>query len=411
MSGVAAGSGERLPRGAIIGLAVTQMIGWGSTYYIPSVLAPALRGSLDLSQQMVFGGITIMLLVSAAVAPTAGRILQERGVREPMMLGSALLASALLILAQAEGLASYALAWVVIGLAAPVALSQGAMSAMAQIAGPNARRALSTMLLLSGFSSGVFWPLTAWLDGAVGWRSTCVIFAALNLLVCLPIHSLVVPKKPRRPAGTESAVTMDEGAAPRLRPEREAAALVLVALAFSLGGFVSWGLPLQLVELLAAFGHPAATSVAIAAIMGPAQVAARIGEVAFGHRAGIMTVAQAAAWLMPFAVLVPLIDTRSAPLAAAFVIGYGLSAGAMTIVRSVLPLMLFGRARYAKLLGQLFLPQNIAFALSPLVFASVMSAYGPRGVLLLSFATASLALAAMIGLVAMVRRSGVDGEP
>jgi len=181
--------------------------------------------------------------------------------------------------------------------------------------------------------------------------------------------------------------------------------MALLAMAFSLAGFVSWGLPLQLVDVLTSFGPPAGTAVSLAALMGPAQVAARIGDVTLGQRFDILRVGLLATLLMPFAVLLPLLESRSAWLAGAFVVGYGLSAGTMTIVRSVLPLGLFGPSRYARLVGRLALPQNTIFALSPVVYATVMSAAGPKAVLLLSCAGAVLALAAMAGLVVAVRRS------
>jgi hypothetical protein len=88
-----------------------------------------------------------------------------------------------------------------------------------------------------------------------------------------------------------------------------------------------------------------------------------------------------------------------------FIVGYGMSAGAMTIVRSVLPLALFGRPRYARLLGQLALPQNAAFALAPLAFAGVMSAFGPTAVLVLSLVVALAAAAAMAALAVSIKKT------
>jgi hypothetical protein len=112
---------------------------------------------------------------------------------------------------------------------------------------------------------------------------------------------------------------------------------------------------------------------------------------------------------MPFVVALPLIESQAVWVAIAFVVGYGLSAGTMTVVRSVLPLVLFGPADYARLLGRLALPQNTAFALSPTAYAAVMSAAGPRGALVLSCLGAALALAAMIGLNVAVGRSPETG--
>ena len=401
-SSVVSTPGMRAPglNAALGGLAVTMMIGWGSTYYVPAVLAPALRRDLGLSQEVIFSGVTVMLSVAAAIAPFAGRVMERRGARGTLVLGSLMIAAALVELSFAQGVWSYLVAWVVIGAATPLALTQGAVTAIAERAGGDARRAVSTLLLLSGFSSTISWPLTTYLSGHLGWRGTCLLFAGAHLILCTAIHAGLLRGRPMpsirddRPSPTPDAI---------VPASRERPAFLLTALALSLAGFVSWGLPLQAVEILTAFGHPTETAVWVAALMGPSQVLARIAEVAFGHRAGILNVGLVSAAMMPVAVLIPMMADHSVSAAILFIVGYGVSAGAMTIVRSVLPLALFGRERYARLIGQLALPQNAAFALSPVVFASVMSASGPKAVLLLSLAVALLATVAMVGLARAVR--------
>jgi MFS family permease len=390
-------------RAAIGGLALTMMIGWGSTYYVPAVLAPVLRSDLGLSEEAVFGGVTIMLLVAAAVAPMAGRIMERRGARGTLVLGSVMMALALVGLAFARGMWSYLLVWVLVGAATPLALTQAAVTAVAERAPGDARRAVSTLLLLSGFSSTIFWPLTTWLAAHLGWRGTCLVFAGLHLVVCATIHGFLLG----RPQGRGSVPKYKSAAAPdaMIPAAKERGAFLLTALALSLAGFVSWGLPLQAVAILTSFGHSLETAVWVAALMGPAQVLARVGEVAFGQRAGILNVGLASAGLMPLAVLFPMAADHSVSAAVLFIVGYGISAGAMTIVRSVLPLALFGRERYARLIGQLSLPQNAAFALSPVIFASVMRAWGPTAVLMLSLAVSLVAAAAMAGLSIAVRKA------
>jgi MFS family permease len=391
---------------AICGLALTMMIGWGSTYYVPAVLAPALRSDLGLSEEAVFSGVTVMLLVAAAVAPFAGRVMERIGARGPLVVGSLMMTLALVGLSLAQGLWSYLLVWVLIGAATPLALSQAAVSAIAERAGSNARRAVSTLLLLSGFSSTIFWPLTTWLAEHFGWRGTCLAFAGLHLLVCTPIHGVLLRPRPKRVPASEEFVAAPVAIVPAAK---ERPAFLLTAFALSLAGFVSWGMPLQVVGILTAFGHSFETAVWVAALMGPAQVLARVGEVAFGQRTGILNVGLTSAALMPLALMVPLLADRSVGAAVLFIVGYGISAGAMTIVRSVLPLALFGRQRYARLIGQLALPQNAAFALSPVVFAAVMSAFGPLAVLVLSLAISLVATAAMAGLAVAVKKAGARG--
>jgi hypothetical protein len=194
--------------------------------------------------------------------------------------------------------------------------------------------------------------------------------------------------------------------APALAPERRRAAFVLMAGTFSLTGFISWGLPLQLVELL----KHVRTSRGLCGLRrqpdgpGTGRVAPRRDDLR-PIAVGILTVGLIATGLMPFAMLLPVFGPGSAPAAVAFVIAFGLSAGAMTVVRNVAPLALFGKDTYATMSGRLNLPLNVAFAMSPMVFAFLMRQAGPVATLLFAFGTALVAL----GIMAMLeRRFGRD---
>ncbi|MBL8567564.1 MAG: MFS transporter [Phreatobacter sp.] len=376
-------------------LAVTQITGWGTTYWIPAMLAGPLERDIGLTAEAVFGGVTVMLLVSAVVAPRFGRLIDAHGSRWPMVAGSLVLALALLVISQATGTVSYLAGWVLIGIGMPLALTQAAAAAMAQIAGPKARQAIGLLMMIGGLSSSVFWPLSAFLEANVGWRQMCMLFALAHVVICAPIHLLALGRmQAQRPRDAGPGARTP--APPRLSPEERRAAFILMATAFSLTGFISWGLPLQLVEILKAYGHPVAFAVFVGTLMGPAQVAARFAEMTFGGRVGILTVGVISAALMPLAVLLPILGPPSPAIAIGFAIGYGMSAGAITIVRNVAPLALFGKETYATMTGWLSLPQNIVFALSPMIFAATMRHSGPTATLILAFGAALAALAVMM---------------
>ncbi|MFN3856037.1 MAG: MFS transporter [Phreatobacter sp.] len=373
-------------------LSLTQMIGWGTTFWLPAMLVGPVGREIGLVPEVVFAAVTVMLLVSAVVAPSVGRLLDRRGARWPMAAGSCLFALALIVLSRAQGTGSYLAAWVLVGIGAPLALTQAAATAMAQRAGAGARQAIGMLMLVGGLSSTLFWPLAAWLEATIGWRGACLAFAGLHLLVCLPIH-LIALARPRRLATPVEEVIAPAPEPPALSPAERRHAFVLMATAFSLTGFVSWGLPLQIVEILKGYGHTPAFAIFAGTLMGPAQVLARLGEMVFGRRLGILMVGVISATVMPLAVLMPVLGPQSPLLACAFVMGYGLSAGAMTIVRAVAPLALFGAATFATMSGWLAVPQSIAFAIAPIIFAAVMRHWGPTATLVVAFAAALCALA------------------
>jgi len=391
---------------AVLALGVTQITGWGTTFYIPAVLVRPLSGDLGLSRDAVFGGVTAMLLVSAATATIVKPIIERWGARGAMALGSALMAVGLVILSRAGGLAAYILAWLVFGAGAPLALSQSAYVALSLIAHRHARRAMGGLMLISSLSSTLFWPLTAWLEVHLGWRLTCLGFAGLHLFLCLPLHALL--PKPSRQAGSGAAPI--PGAMPS-HGSRRRRAFILATVALSLAGFVSWGLPLHVIEIMRSVGHPTSFAVLAATMMGPGQTLALFAEMLVGHRVGILTVGAASLTLMLLSLLLAMAAGTREFWAIAFALSFGLAAQAVAMVRVFAPLHLFGSRNYAAVMGQLGVPQNIVFALAPTVFAMALQTSGPTAALLLASATTVLALVAMLLLVRVTRPDGPGDRP
>lgn len=391
-------------------LAVTQVIGWGTTYHLPSTMAGPQAAELGLGRESIFAGVSVMLVVAAAVGPRLGRMIDRHGAHWPMVAGSALMGLALIVLSRANGLASYLAGWVFIGLGTPLALTQAATAALAQLDRQRARQSIGLLMLMGGLSSTLFWPLTAWLNTAIGWRETCLVFAAAQLFICLPLHAFGLGMPDGH--GREAAAGSDAGQPVQpLSPADRRKAFILMAVGFSLTGFVSWGLPLHVIGILEGYGHSAAFAVAAGALMGPAQISARFAEMTFGKRYGILTIGVVSAAIMPVAVALPVIGSATPAVAIGFVVGYGLAAGAMSIVRNVAPLGIFGWQIYATMTGWLTLPQNIVFAISPVIFAAMIRQAGPSMALITAFGAALAALLVMIMLERHIRRAVTSAGP
>lgn len=398
-------SGERdaLPR-VIATLASTQLLAWGTTFYLPAVLAAEMAAATGLAADSVFGGVSLMLLVGALGAPVAGRILDRSAARLWMVLGSLLIALGLLVLSQATGPLQFFAAWIIIGIAFPFAMGQAASTAIVQIAPGRARRALALMLLFGGVASTASWPMMIWLEGLFGWRATVTIFAAIHLFVCAPIHWLIVPgARPIVPdsiPGSALPADLETGDEPP-RPIR--GAFPLAAIALSVAGFATWGIPLQLISILQDLGHSTKQAVLIGAVFGLAQIVARAVEIFFGGRLSILRLGVIALLMMPCALAVLYLAGGTLAGALVFTLVFGMAAGLTSIVRAIAPLRLFGRRRYARIAGWLGAPQNAAFAASPFAFAWVRQAADSGAAMLLGVAASLVSLAAM---AMLVRRAG-----
>lgn len=72
-------------------LALGQIISWGSGFDMLAILAPRIGGELAIGNEIVFAGLTIMMLISALCGPLLGRMLVQRGAAPVLVAGSVLL--------------------------------------------------------------------------------------------------------------------------------------------------------------------------------------------------------------------------------------------------------------------------------------------------------------------------------
>jgi predicted MFS family arabinose efflux permease len=383
---------------ATVGLGLTQIVGWGTTFLMPSVLGRHIERDLALPSEVIYGGITVMFGVGALFAPWVGRLLDRTGARSVMAVGSILYALSLAALSFSQGLTSYLLCWAAMGAASTLALNTPASIALAQIAGSRARQAIAVLAIVGGFASTVFWPVSEALESSLSWRGVLLVYAALHFLICAPVHLLVLPGRPR--VGAQAAAGPATPSLPTAHANR---LFLLLAIAFSCGAFIFTGFIVHAIGVLRGLGHDPASALLLASLIGPAQVAVRLVELMFGHRYAISSSALFAAAVLPLGLGLALLAGGNFAIALLCLLAYGIANGLKAVLRATLPLALFGRAQFGAYLGRLALPQGIVSAAAPPVLAAVMANYGAEGVLAMTFVIASIAFAAT---VMLVRTSG-----
>ena len=258
----------------VAALGTTQTLAWASSYYLPAILAGPIAAGLHVSKSLFFGFFSVSLLLQAALGPAIGRAIDRRGGRGVLMLSNLVLAAGLVWLGLAGGPIALAGAWIVLGFGMALGLYDPAFAALTALYGREARSAITGITLIAGFASTVGWPLSAWLNGAFGWRGACFGWAALNLVVCLPVNRFLIPK----PAGAAATIAA-QSAAPA--PTN---GMVVLGFVFGAVGFVTGAMAAHLPHLLEMAGASTTAAIAAAALMGPAQVVARLFE--FGVLSG-----------------------------------------------------------------------------------------------------------------------------
>jgi MFS family permease len=363
---------------AIVSLGFTQIISWGTTLYALGVLGKPIAADTGWSQSLVFGGLTVGLLVSGAVSASVGRFLDRRGGRPAMSVGSILVTVGLVLLAMVHDPYSYLAVWAFLGLAMRLTLYDAAFAALVQVTPSRGRRAISYLTLFGGLASTVFWPIGHALNAAYGWRTTLLIFAAINLLACLPLHWLGLARRETPEQAEYAHATGNEAqqAGHPLEGTTRTVAMVLFGAVAAASAVVIGALAVHLVPILEATGLAATAAVFLASLKGVAQVAGRVWDLTLARRWHPLDVGRVSVLLTPLAFAVLMASGANFWTALAFTLLFGVSNGLVTIVRGAVPLALFGPKGYGEILGILATPYLVLAALAPAAFALVVERYG-----------------------------------
>ena len=367
-------------------LGIAQTLAWASSYYLPAILAVSISKDVGTTPSMVFAAFSVALLVAAAVGPYAGRLIDHHGGRSVLMVSNLVFASGLLALSQAQQSTHVFAAWAMLGIAMGSGLYEASFATAVRLHEQKARVTITGITLFAGFASTVGWPLSTYLESTLGWRTTCMIWALLHLLIGLPLNALL-PRARMASLGPKAPTTARSPSA-TLSPSQVRRATFLMAFVFAATWFISTAMAAHLPELLASAGVATAAAVGIAALVGPSQVAGRMIEFTFLKNSHPLLSARLAALAHPLGVLCLGVFGSSAALA--FAILHGLGNGILTIAIGTLPLLVFGAEGYGQRQGLLMVPARIVQAGAPFLFGLAAAEWGAR----------SLWFSALLGLAA-----------
>lgn len=419
LSGAAAkpnGNGGRPSRradtGLVLILGVTQWIAWGSTYYLMTVIAQPIVAATRWPLGTVVAGLSVGLVIAGLVSPAVGRIIEGHGGRPVLASGSVILALGLIGLGLAKNYLVYFGAWSVLGIGMGASLYDAAFAALGWLYGQHARRMIGNLTLIGGLVMTVTWPLSAFLTGALGWRGTCFVYAAIHLAIGLPLLLTAVPSVPLAgalppPAGDAATRLMSDARGPRAK--RGLLWLLGTNLTLQIG--IGSVLAVHLLGLLQGLHLTLTAAVSLGSLMGACQVGGRLIEISFARHVHPVWEGIAASMLV-FLGFALLLTGRPAIIAAALVV-YGLGNGVRTIVKGTLPLVLFGAEGYATLIGRLGMPTLIAQAAGPALGALTLARFGtmPTLVMLAALAFVNLILSWFLRLSLSDARVGAAEAP
>lgn len=381
---------DTLPRPTIAGnvaLGVTQIVLWGGTFFLTAVVSDPIVAETGWPQAMVVGALSLAIFVSGLPAPFVGRMIRRHGGRPVLVAGATIIAAGLVLMAVAQSLPVFLLAWMVAGFGMSAALYDPLFAAIGQAYGAAARGAMTQIAISSGFAVSLCWPATRFLVDHVGWRGACLTYAILSVALVVPLFAWALPARSRGAVEPAAAPRPYEPTgsteAARLPAER------LLAVTFTMAAMIMTATSVQLLNLLQTLGVGATAAVALTGLIGPAQVGVRVVELALGRRAH-------PAWsllLSSASVGLGLLLLATIPsLAWLAMVLYGAGNGMRTVVRGTLPLALYGQGQYAAAMGRLARLPLLGQAITPLACGYVAERLGLLPLLEVMLAVAAINL-------------------
>lgn len=369
-------------------LGLSQTIGFASTYYLAAILARPITSELGIPFEQYFVFSATASIISGLLGPILGRQIDQFGGRLVLPFASVAIAGGLVVMGLSTSAFVFLVAWVILGVGMAAGLYDAAFASVVEIQGDLAQRTIAGITLIAGFASTLGWPLTSVLEQGLGWRGTIFVWAAINLLIALPLH-LGLPgykqdiRRQRRADRDEERAT-DNTEVPRI----SVLSIVLTAILFVLAGFAPSSMAAHLPEVLESSGSSGDIALAAATLLGPGQVLARLAQVLFPSFFGPVRVAVFALVMHPLAVTILLLAGPSSVFVFSFI--HGLGSGFLTVAAGILPLYLYGAKNYGERQGYIMASADIIMAFTPAFFSVMLTGLGQYSLLV----TASTAVAA-----------------
>jgi predicted MFS family arabinose efflux permease len=392
-----------VPAGIVSALGLTQIIGYGTLYYSFSILAPGMATDLGLTLAEVFAVFSASLFIGGLSASYIGRQMDRIGAATIMTIGSVLAALTLALCAWSPSVAIFAVAIVLLEISSGMVQYQAAFAALVESDPRSASRSITYLTLIGGFASTIFWPISATLSGSLSWREIYLVFAGLNLFLCMPLHYWIM-RAGKTAAKGDAALRARETVVGAIAPHARRRGMILVSFAFALLGFTLAAILAHMVPMLGSLGL-GATAVVIGSLFGPAQVLSRLINMVFGKTMSPPALAVLSAVLIVSGVLILLVSGNRLPGAVAFAICLGLGSGINSIAQGSLPLYLFGSDGYGAITGKMAAARLAVGAGAPFIFAAAMEKIG------LSFALIANASLGMISIAAFVAVATAARQP
>jgi MFS family permease len=394
-------------------VSTAQVVSWGILYYAFSVFLTPMQAELGWTTVELTGAYSLMLLCGGLAALPVGRWLDRHGPRALMSIGSIMAVLLVLAWSQVHSLPTFYLIMAGIGFVSAAVLYEPAFAIVAVWFRRLRGRALTLLTFFGAFASFVFIPLSAWLLGIFGWRGALVALAVILGTITIPIHILLLRRRPEDLGLLPDGETAIRGPTAAVQSaERSITTGValrelrfwLLTFAFAASTVAGVTLTVHMIPYLIGLGHTAGFAATVAGLFGLMSLLGRMTIGPLGDRFARQWVTAALMGMQVIGMATLIVFGTSAAGALAYIALFGAGSGTLTIMRAALLAEHYGPANYGTINGAQNLALTGARTVAPvgvgllIVFLGGYTAllWGLTGLLVLGIGAVALADSAAI---------------
>mgnify|MGYP003630353324 FL=1 len=387
-------------RGFVAALGLSQLVSWGTLYYSFPLIAETMVNDMGWSRGDIYGAATLGLLAAVLAAYPIGAMI-DHGHGRKLMGGATIAASlAFVVWSYIETMPALYAVIITLGMLQSALSYEPAFAVtVRQLGVLQSRSAITAITLWAGFSSTLFVPLLQFMLDSLGWRDALLGLAVINTVIAAPLYLWAI-----RPVNLTSEKThpISSTRKSRIRPILCSPRFYLLTASFCAYMALFSGFTYHIYPLLIALTWDTQSVVLAIALIGPAQVAARMLILLF-KEITIVRLGLLAGMTFPLAIVLLKAPPSIFTLAIVCTL-YGAANGIFTIVRGMAVPELLSHHNYGKINGIMLIPMSLARAAAPWLIAIYWAhSETPDGAINLMLAIAIL-IPVLFGIAVNVKR-------
>ncbi len=385
-----------------LALAITETVSFGVIFYAFSVFITPMEAELGWSRAQITGAFSLMWLITGIFAFPVGYWLDKHGSRLLMTAGSIGATLMVLLWSRVTTLPEFVLVMALLGFCSAAVLYEPAFTVIAAWFVNKRGRAMAVLTFIAGFASTIFVPLADALLLAQGWRGAVFILGLLLGLITIPLHALVLRRRPRdlglEPDGAAQTAEPDKSESIKLGAVFRSRFFWILTLAFAFSTLCIAAVRVHFVPLLISLNiHPSSAAVASGAI-GVMQVIGRMIFAAVEWRFSSKSMAIAVFILLALS-LVTLLMGSSPLFIMLFIALYGIAIGTNTLIRPLIVADTYGAAYYGRISSTMVFFLTLAGTAAPFaagLIYDLSNSYSPMLIIVTGFSLLSILLIALL---------------